>query len=117
MNFLKKKFIILNINGELKKIEIYSEKLNSKIINFEEGLNNLFFMIKNDSLYKSLNKQLLKSKFYKKIKIKDNNFYPELLKKKQYDLIINCLPKNFIEKNIFLKNRKKNIIILLIQLF
>ena len=105
--FFEKEIHNIKYKWRIKKIEIYSEKLNSKIINFEEGLNNLFFMIKNDSLYKSLNKQLLKSKFYKKIKIKDNNFYPELLKKKQYDLIINCLPKNFIEKKYFFKKIEK----------
>ena len=50
----------------IKKIEIYSEKLKiDKIINFEKDKNNLFFMIKNDELYKSLNNQLLKSKGYK----------------------------------------------------
>jgi 2-octaprenyl-6-methoxyphenol hydroxylase len=49
----------------------------------------------------------VKSKFYKKIKIKNNNFYKELIKKKNYDLIINCLPKNFIDKKYFLKKIEK----------
>ena len=93
----------------IKKIEIYSEKLkNDKIINFEKDKNNLFFMIKNDELYKSLNNQLLKSKFFKKKIIKNNNFYEKLLRENKYDLIINCLTKNFIAKKYFLKTIDKN---------
>ena len=93
----------------IKKIEIYSEKLkNDKIINFEKDKNNLFFMIKNDELYKSLNSQLLKSKFFKKKIIKNNNFYEKLLRENKYDLIINCLTKNFIAKKYFLKTIDKN---------
>jgi len=93
----------------IKKIEIYSEKLkNDKIINFEKDNNNLFFMIKNDELYKSLNSQLLKSKFFKKKIIKNNNFYEKLLRENKYDLIINCLTKNFIAKKYFLKTIDKN---------
>ena len=93
----------------IKKIEIYSEKLNNdKIVNFEKDRNNLFFMIKNDELYKSLNSQLLKSKFFKKRIIKNNNFYEKLLRENKYDLIINCLTKNFIVKKYFLKTIDKN---------
>jgi len=105
--FFKKEIYNIKDKWEIKKIEIYSEKLNDKIINFEEDADNLFFMVKNDKLYKSLNSQLVKSKFYKKIKIKNNNFYKELIKKKNYDLIINCLPKNFIDKKYFLKKIEK----------
>jgi len=105
--FFKKEIYNIKDKWEIKKIEIYSEKLNDKIINFEEDADNLFFMVKNDKLYKSLNSQLVKSKFYKKIKIKNNNFYKELIKKKNYDLIVNCLPKNFIEKKYFLKKIEK----------
>ena len=93
----------------IKKIEIYSEKLNNnKIMNFKKGMNSLFFMIKNEELYKSLNSQLLKSKLYKKKKIKNSYFYQELLIKNKYDLIINCLPKNFIVKKYFYKTIDKN---------
>jgi len=94
---------------EIKKIEIYSEKLNNnKIMNFEESMNSLFFMVKNNELYKSLNSQLLKSKFYKIKKIKNSYFYQDLLEKNKYDLIINCLPKNFIAKKYFFKTIDKN---------
>ena len=56
---------------EIKKIEIFSEKLKEKkIFNFENKKNYLFCMIKNDHLYKLLNSKLLKSKLFKKIIIK-----------------------------------------------
>jgi 2-octaprenyl-6-methoxyphenol hydroxylase len=93
---------------KIKKIEIYSEKLNgNKIINFEKK-DNLFFMVKNDFLYKILNNELIKSKFYKKKIIKNNNFYKKLLKENKYDLIINCLPKNLISKKYFFKTIDKD---------
>ena len=87
---------------EIKKIEIYSEKLKDKpILNFENQKKDLFYMIKINSFYKLLNNQLLKSKFcYKKI-IKHNNFYEKLLKEKKYDLIINCDSNNFLSKKYF----------------
>jgi 2-octaprenyl-6-methoxyphenol hydroxylase len=107
--FFKKEIQNIKKKWEIKKIEIYSEKLNNnKIINFEKSRNNLFIMVKNDELYKSLNNQLLKSKFYKKKKIKNNNFYQNLIKKNKYDLIINCLPKNHIAKKYFFKKINKN---------
>jgi 2-octaprenyl-6-methoxyphenol hydroxylase len=93
----------------IKKIEIYTEKIkNDKIINFQERNNNLFFMIKNKELYKILNSQLLKNKFFKKKTIKNNNFYKKLIRENKYDLVINCLDKNFIAKKYFLKIINKN---------
>ena len=66
---------------EIKKIEIYSEKLiNNKILNFENNKNNLFYMIKNDELYNLLKNKLLKNKLFKKKIIKKKNFYEKLLK-------------------------------------
>jgi 2-octaprenyl-6-methoxyphenol hydroxylase len=65
-------------------------------------------MIRNDSLYESLNKNLIKSKFYKNKIIQGINFYQKLLKENKYDLIINCLPKNFIAKKYFSKTIDKN---------
>ena len=94
---------------EIKKIEIYSEKKdNEKIIDFEKGKKNLFFMVKNYKLYKSLNQKLLKNKFFKKKIINNNNFYSKLLKEKKYDLIINCNHKNPIAKKYFSKTIDKN---------
>ena len=38
---------------EIKKIEIYSQKLkNENLLNFENKKNDLFYMVKNDELYK-----------------------------------------------------------------
>ena len=95
---------------KIKKIEIFSEKLNNdKIIKFENNYNNnLFVMVKNDSLYESLSKNLIKSKFYKNKIIQGIDFYQKLLRENKYDLIINCLPKNFIAKKYFFKTIDKN---------
>ena len=50
---------------EIKKIEIYSQKLkNENLLNFENKKNDLFYMVKNDELYKSLKKKVYKSKFF-----------------------------------------------------
>jgi 2-octaprenyl-6-methoxyphenol hydroxylase len=65
-------------------------------------------MIRNDKLYQSLNKKLSKNKFFRKIKIKDNDFYQKLMKKENYNLIINCIPNNFLAKKYFSKKIKKN---------
>jgi 2-octaprenyl-6-methoxyphenol hydroxylase len=94
---------------EIKKIEIYSEKIKkNQILNFEQNKNNLFYMIKNNEIYKLLNDKLLKSKFFKKKLIKDNNFYKKLLKIKKYDLIINCESQNYLSNKYFSNKIEKN---------
>ena len=94
---------------EIKKIEIYSTKLkDKKILNFEKNRSNLFYMVKNHKLYRSLDNKLLKSKFFKKIIIKKSNFYKKLLKDKSYDLIINCDSNNFLAKKYFFKSIDKD---------
>ncbi len=111
LDFFKKeiqKFPKKNI-WEIKKIEIYSEKLkDNKILNFENNKNDLFYMIKNDQFYKLLNTKLSKSKFFKKTIIKKNNFYEKLLKEKKYDLIINCDQNNIFSKKYFSKTINKD---------
>ena len=110
LEFFKKEIFELpkKITWEIKRIEIFSEKLKKdKILNFENGKNNLFYMVKNDQLYKSLNKELLKNKFCKKVVIKEKNFYNKLLKKNDYDLIINCDQNNVISKKYFTKKINK----------
>jgi 2-octaprenyl-6-methoxyphenol hydroxylase len=93
---------------KIKNIEIYSEKLkNKKILNFNNN-NYLFYMIKNDNFYKLLNNKLLKSKFFKKITIKNSTFYKKLLKENKYDLIINCDSNNLISKKYFSKKIDKD---------
>ena len=89
---------------EIKKIEIYSEKLEREnILEFESDKNQLFYMVKNKELYKILETNTSKNKFLKKILIKKNSFYEELLKKNQYDLIINCDSNNFLSEKYFTK--------------
>ena len=111
LEFFKKEIIELpkKITWEIKKIEIYSEKLKkNKILNFENNKDNLFYMIKNDALYKTLNYKLSKNKFFKKIIIKQKNFYDKLLKNNNYDLIINCDQDNPISKKYFIKKIDKD---------
>ena len=94
---------------EIKRIEIYSEKLKKEnLLRFENNKNNLFYMVKNDDLYKSLKSKISKSKFFKKNIIRKNSFYEELLKKNRYDLIINCDSNNFLSKKYFTKKINKD---------
>ena len=96
------------ITWEIKNIEIYSEKSKkNKLLNFEQNKNNLFYMIKNDQLYKVLNSELIKNKFFKRTIINQNNFYENLIKK-NYDLIINCDQDNPISKKHFIKKIDKD---------
>jgi len=97
------------IKWEIKKIEIYSEKLKkNKILNFENDDKNLFYMVKNDALYKSLYDGLSKNKFFHRVLIKEFFFYDKLLKNNNYDLIINCNLDNPISKKYFIKKINKD---------
>ena len=94
---------------EIKKIEIYSDKFKkNKILNFENEDKNLFYMIKNDVLYKSLYDELSKNKFFSIKLIREKNFYDKLLIDNDYDLIINCNQDNPISKKYFIKKIKKD---------
>jgi 2-octaprenyl-6-methoxyphenol hydroxylase len=94
---------------KIKKIEIYSEKLKKEsLLRFKNKNENLFYMIKNDDFYKSLNKELSKNKFFTKKLINKNSFYKDLLKKNKYDLIINCDSNNFLTKKFFTKKIDKD---------
>jgi len=88
INFFKKD--ILNIEKllwKLKRIEIYSDNLkNEKLLNFEKKNDQIFSIIKNHELYQILEKNLLKSKYFKKSYLK--NFNLSCLK--NYNIIINC---------------------------
>jgi len=93
---------------QIKKIEIYSQKLkNENLLNFENKKNDLFYMVKNDELYRSLKKKIFKNKHFSRTIIK-STFNEEVLNKKEYDLIINCDPNNFIAKKYFAKKLEKN---------
>ena len=98
---------ILNINKliwRIKHIEIFSEILkNENLINFKSNDNQLFSILKNYQLYKILNKNLLKNKFFKK---KYFQFNLSLIK--NYEIIIitdysHALTKKFFSKKIIKK--------------
>ena len=111
LGFFKKE--ILNISKNffwpIKKIEIFSEKLKKEnLLKFENDQDKLFYMVKNDKLYKSLISKISKNKFFKKSLIKKNSFYSDLLKRNKFDLIINCDSNNFLTKRFFVKKIDKN---------
>jgi len=111
IEFFEKEILELpnKIKWEIKKIEIYSEKLRkNKLLSFEYNNENLFYMIKNEELYKILNDKLIRSNLFKKKLIKDNFFYDTLLKNTNYDLIINCDQDNPISKKYFTKKIEKD---------
>jgi 2-octaprenyl-6-methoxyphenol hydroxylase len=99
---------IININKllwKLKKIEIFSDNLKKeKLINFENNNNQLFSIFKNYELYKTLEKNLSKNKYFKKKTISNKS----LSFVNEYDLIINCdnyhaLTKKYFSKKIIKK--------------
>jgi 2-octaprenyl-6-methoxyphenol hydroxylase len=93
---------------QINKIEIYSEDVkNNKILNFKNEKDNLFYMVKHNVVYKILNDSLLKNKFFKRKLIK-KNFSEGLLKKKKYDLIINCDQNNLLSQKYFMKKINKD---------
>ena len=97
------------IYWEIKKIEIYSEKLvKENLLKFENDKNCLFYMIKNDELYSFLMNEIRKNKYFKKRLIKNSYFYQELSKKDNYDLIINCDSNNSLSNKFFTKKIYKN---------
>ena len=111
LEFFKKELhkIPSKIFWKIKTIEIYSEKLKKeKVLKFKDNKKDLFYTVRNDELYSSLKKDIDKSRYFKKIEIKKNNFYEELLKKKKYDLIINCDCNNYLSKKYFTKKINKD---------
>ncbi|WP_415308318.1 FAD-dependent monooxygenase [Candidatus Pelagibacter sp. Uisw_099_02] len=110
LEFFKKKIynIPQKIFWEIKKIEIYSEKLEKEnLLRFKNKKDNLFYMVKNDEFYNSLINKASKNKFFKIIRIKKKSFYEDI-KKKEYDLIINCDSNNFLSKKYFMKKINKD---------
>lgn len=71
IKFIQKEIININkaILWDINQIEIYDRNKNSNaILNFKESRKKLFFMIKNDDLYKLLDKSLKKNINFKKKK-------------------------------------------------
>ena len=111
LEFFKKEILNIPIKffWEIKKIEIFSEKLKKEnLLMFENVQDKLFYMVKNDNIYKSLRSKISKSKYFNKSLIKKNSFYTDLLKKNKFDLIINCDSNNFLTKKFFQKKIDKN---------
>ena len=92
---------IININKiiwKLKKIEIFSENFKEKkLINFNASNEQLFSILKNQKLYKLLEKELSKNKLFRSKFYNKKNF-PLL---DRYELIINCDPSNSISMKYF----------------
>jgi 2-octaprenyl-6-methoxyphenol hydroxylase len=101
IDFFNKNIInIEKIIWKLKSIEIFSENLKKeKLINFKAKDDQLFSILKNHKLYKLLEKDLLKNKFFRSKFYSEKNF--SLLDK--YELIINCDQSNFITNRYFSK--------------
>ena len=70
-----------------------------RLINFKASKDQLFSILKNHKLYKLLEKDLSKNKFFKFKFYKEKNL--SLLNK--YELIINCDPSNLITNRYFSK--------------
>ena len=94
---------IINIEKllwRLKRIEIFTDNLKKeKLINFENEEEQLFSIIKNFELYKDLEKNLSKTKYFKK-KLNNNK---NLFFIKKYNLIINCDYSHVVTKKYFNK--------------
>tara|TARA_B100000902_G_scaffold242208_1_gene229360 strand:- start:4854 stop:5924 length:1071 start_codon:yes stop_codon:yes gene_type:complete len=93
---------IVNINNiiwKIKKIEIFTDNLkNEKLLNFEDGNDEIFSIIKNFDLLQILEKNLFNNKYFSKINstIKINFL-------KNYNLVINTDNFNKITKKYFSK--------------
>ena len=104
VDFFNKNILgIKELLWDIDKIEIYSENLkNERILNFENSNKNLFSIVKNFDLYKSLLSSLKNDKlfiFKKKAK---------LISTEDYKLIINCDVDNLFSKKYFQKKLKKD---------
>jgi 2-octaprenyl-6-methoxyphenol hydroxylase len=88
INFFNENIInIEKLLWKLNKIEIYTDNLkNEKLLNFEKNDDQIFSIIKNHKLHQVLEKNLIKSKYFKKRYFKSDN----LSFLKDYNIIINC---------------------------
>ena len=95
---------IEKICWKINRIEILTENLHKeKVLNFENGSNELFSIVKNFKIYEAVEKNLLKNKYFKKIY---KNNYLNLLNK--YDLIVNTDYFSSITKKYFNKKILKD---------
>ena len=101
IDFLKKNILKIDKKyfNPIKQIEIYTEKnKNQKILNFNEKDKCLFNLIEADTLYELLKNDLSNKKNFKIKKIKKNNFYKNITRNENFDLIINCEKKKHNNK-------------------
>ena len=75
IEFFKKNIInIEKLLWKLKRIEIYTDNLkNEKLLNFENNNEQIFSIIKNHELYKVLEKDLSKNKYFTKKHLTNKN--------------------------------------------
>ena len=104
VEFFNKKIInIKKIIYKLNKIEIYSDNLEKqKLINFGNNNDYLFSIVKNYKLQEILEKNLSKSKYFRKI-----NYKKKLNYSKDYDLVFNTDYNHPITKKHFSKKIEK----------
>ncbi len=104
VEFFNKKIInIKKIIYKLNKIEIYSDNLEKqKLINFGNNNDYLFSIVKNYKLQEILEKNLSKSKYFRKINYKKKLNYSD-----DYDLVFNTDYNHPITKKHFSKKIEK----------
>ena len=104
VEFFNEKIInIEKIIYKLNKIEIYSDNLEKqKLINFGNNNDHLFSIVKNYKLQEILEKNLSRSKYFRKI-----NYKKKLNYTKDYDLVFNTDYNNPITKKYFNKKIEK----------
>jgi len=102
--FTHKILDIKKISWKLSNIEIYTENLpNQKILEFKKKKSEIFSIIRNHQLYKNLNIELKKNKFFNKKLYKNNDV--SIIN--QYDLVFNCNKNHLITKKFFSKKIEK----------
>ena len=103
-NFLKKNIKgMKNLGWPTEKIKIFSDKSkSSELFEFKNINQNNFYLLKYSALYKLL----IKNKLLNFINLKNYDF--EIIKKKNYNLIINSELNNQITKKFFQKKIEKN---------
>ena len=100
-DFLNKNVIdVHKVLWKINKIKIFKDNLKKeKLLNFEKDTKQVFSIVKNFELYRLLENDLSKNKYFK-LKLINNKNLSYIDK---YDLIVNCDPHNVITKKYFIK--------------
>ena len=101
LDFFNKNIInIEKLIWKINSIEIFTDNLkDEKLLNFKNGNSQLFSIIRNSELFKILEKNLLKNKYFKKVITNHDN----ISFIKDYELVINCDYDHKITKKYFSK--------------